>query len=544
MSYAIGGFGWLPDPLDPRDAHVRLPSVRARLRQVLPLTSAGLDRAPAKPTSCGPLIADLRPWCSPIKDQGPIGSCTANAVVGALEYFERKTRGAYVDASRLFLYRATRRYLGWVGKGDTGAFVRAAIKSLRLFGAPPEQYWPYDVKHWDDEPDAFTYAYAQNFKAIEYFRLESSVDQLKSALRSGLPFMFGFTCFGSLRDPSVGETGIVPYPGPNESVIGGHAVLAVGYTDSHVLIRNSWGASWGEGGYGYLPWTYFDRNKPLADDTWALINAQWVPNDEAEVDVPESAPRAARAAATSRPVRGAPRSLQSGAYIQVANGADPLRHVPVRLASTGVVPRDAEAPTPLPRTARNVSLTLREIQLSESFDWALFGNAKNEIYVAAVAWDLSGRPPCIWPPEPAKLLPGTYDMEKGDRWRFVGDGLPLWTPGQVTGALYVRLVLMESDQEVRDLGKTIEKLHEAVDKSALPAALAALVAGAASAGTLTAIAQAAWAVTGIVAGVLKDNGDDLVALFDGSYAVASLDKSRDDPYSQRGANVVLGLAID
>lgn len=174
MTYRIARLGWLPDALDHRDLMVRDPGVQRRLDRIVAITSRSVEAAgpvSAAAKDIGAVQVDLRPWCSPIEDQGNIGSCTAQAVVGALEYFERKTRGTHVDASRLFLYRATRRYLGWEGKGDTGAFVRSAIKALRLFGAVPEQYWPYDESRFDAEPDAFHYAFAQNFKAVEYYRV-------------------------------------------------------------------------------------------------------------------------------------------------------------------------------------------------------------------------------------------------------------------------------------------------------------------------------------------------------------------------------------
>jgi hypothetical protein len=540
MTYAIKKYGFLPDFLDCRDAGIRSPSVQARLKQVLPRTAAGLASPPQ--VDAGGLVVDLRPWCSPIEDQGEVGSCTANAVVGALEYFETRTRGAYVDASRLFLYRVTRRFLGWAGQGDTGAFVRSAIKSLRLFGAPPERYWPYDVANWDAEPDAFVYAYAQSFKALEYFRLDPSVDQLKSSLRSGLPFVFGFTCYESLETAAVRQTGIVPYPSPNERTIGGHAVLAVGYSDTHVLFKNSWGANWGDAGYGRLPWTYFDRDQPLATDFWALINADWVADDEADFDVMQFAPQA-RSVSNSGVIKVEPGARTERAYVSITQGIDPLRALPLRLSSTGIVPRDAAAPTALAQTKQPVSLSLKSLTLKSSFDWSLFGKAVNEVYLLAVLWDLSGQPPQVWPVANAAAVPGEYQIQEGDVWQFLGDGLLLWPSGTVVGNLYVRLVLMESDADIRNIGRQVSKFNDAISASALPAALSALVAGISSAGVLTAVAQATSALTGVIAKALSENGDDQVALFEGSYAASSLDASRNESYDQRGAAIELQLTV-
>jgi hypothetical protein len=420
--------------------------------------------------------------------------------------------------------------------------VRSAIKSLRLFGAPPERYWPYDVANWDAEPDAFVYAYAQNFKAVEYFRLDPSVDQLKSSLRSGLPFVFGFTCFESLEAAPVRESGVIPYPSPNERTIGGHAVLAVGYSQTHVLFKNSWGTGWGDAGYGRLPWTYFDRDQPLATDFWALINAEWVADDEADFDVMQFVPQA-RSATNRGVIKVEPGARTKRAYVSVTQGIDPLRALPLRLSATGVVPRDAAAPTALAETKQPVTLSLKSLTLKSSFDWSLFGKAVNEVYLLAVLWDLSGQPPQVWPVANATAVPGQYQMQEGDVWQFLGDGLLLWPPRTVVGNLYVRLVLMESDADIRNIGLQVSKFNDAISASALPAALAALVAGIASAGVLTAVAQATSALAGVIAKTLSENGDDQVALFEGSYAVSSLDASRTESYDQRGAAIDLHLTI-
>ena len=145
-----------------------------------------------------PVRVDLREWCPPIENQGSLGSCTANAGVALMEYFQRRAYQQHLDGSRLFLYKATRDLLGW--KGDQGAYLRATMKAMVLFGIAPEQYCPYDEKKFDDEPSAFLYAFASSYKAIKYFRLdppgipvEKLLLQLKQTLAAGLPAMFGFS---------------------------------------------------------------------------------------------------------------------------------------------------------------------------------------------------------------------------------------------------------------------------------------------------------------------------------------------------------------
>lgn len=279
-SYRVRGLGWLPDFPDFRD-------YTPEHEDVAPLLAATkVSKEESLPSS-----TDLRAWCSPIEDQGRLGSCTANAAVGLLEYFERRACGRHADASRLFVYKATRNLLHWTG--DTGAFLRSAMGALVLFGAPPEEYWPYDVARFDDEPPAFAYAFGQNFQAVKYVRLdppgiapEQLVHEIKKFLASGFPSMFGFTVYSSIEQADT--TGTIPLPGEHEKVEGGHAIDAVGYDDAITitnsdagissrgafLIRNSWGTSWGDAGYGWLPYDYV--TKGIADDWWTLIKGEWV----------------------------------------------------------------------------------------------------------------------------------------------------------------------------------------------------------------------------------------------------------------------------
>jgi C1A family cysteine protease len=298
--------GWLPDYPDFRDyteehdtVAPRLKqlgqrdSVKAMLEKIRVAASGDKGRAPKKRTVEGlPETADLREWCSEIEDQEDLGSCTAQAAAALVEYFERRAVGRHVDVSRLFLYKVTRKLIGMTG--DTGAFLRTTMGALILFGAPPEEYWPYKVDDFDKEPTPFLYAFAQNFQAISYYRLdppgtrkETLIAKIREHLSSGLPSMFGFTVYSSISQAE--KTGKIPYPAPGERVAGGHAVAAVGYDDGMsiknaaqgssatkgaLLVRNSWGTEWGDGGYGWLPYEYV--LKGLAVDWWSLLKNEWV----------------------------------------------------------------------------------------------------------------------------------------------------------------------------------------------------------------------------------------------------------------------------
>lgn len=276
----FGAMGWERDIPDFRDLSQHSDEVRGILEASQPL------KAVKKST---PNAVDLRQWCSPIEDQKQIGSCTANAGVGMMEYFQRRAFGKHMDGSRLFLYKVTRNLLGWVG--DQGAYLRATMKSMVLFGIPPEDNWRYIIEKFDDEPPAFCYAYAQNYKALKYYRLDPPgsnhnqvLNDVKQKLAAGLPSMFGFSVYSSM--PGIGDgKGEIPFPKNGDSLEGGHAVVAVGYDDNKMigndtgalLIRNSWGVNWGERGYGWLPYSYVIKG--LAADFWSLVSADFIDSD-------------------------------------------------------------------------------------------------------------------------------------------------------------------------------------------------------------------------------------------------------------------------
>ncbi len=268
--------GWRRDLPDFRDFTLQTLQVRQLVKKSRPLKAAQ-DQAPSR--------VDLRQWCSPVENQGSLGSCTANAAVGLVEYYERRTSNSYLDASRLFLYKATRNLLGWAG--DQGAYLRTTMKALVLFGVPPESYWLYVIDRFDEEPPAFCYAFAQNYRATQYYRHDPAGAKLQDALASvrtylagGLPCVFGFSVYSSF--PGVDDGADIPFPQPGDHLEGGHAVMAVGHDDTRkigdevgaLLIRNSWGREWGEDGYGWLPYRYVTGG--LAADFWSLLKATFV----------------------------------------------------------------------------------------------------------------------------------------------------------------------------------------------------------------------------------------------------------------------------
>jgi C1A family cysteine protease len=242
-------YGWLPDLPDHRDLFY----------------SAVAPRMAALPRK-----VDMRSKCSPVEDQGQLGSCTANALVGGLEFLEIKDGAPFVDLSRLFVYYNERVIEGTVDQ-DSGAFIRDGIKTLAKQGVCTETEWPYKVSKFAKKPSRACYRTAKKHRIVSYHRI-TTVDEMRNCLAEGFPFVFGFTVYEAFESAAVARSGVLNMPGPKEKVVGGHAVMGVGYDDGarRFIIRNSWGSDWGQKGYFTIPYDYLDAANNLADDFWTV----------------------------------------------------------------------------------------------------------------------------------------------------------------------------------------------------------------------------------------------------------------------------------
>jgi C1A family cysteine protease len=249
MAHKVQRYGWVPDLPDHRDHYYAAPLVN-------------LGTLPAK--------MDLRPKCPPVYDQGNLGSCTANAIAGAIEFELIKEHKRDFVPSRLFIYY-NERVIEHTVDSDSGAMIRDGIKSVHKQGDAPETEWPYIIAKFADKPPANVYKDAKKYKVVHYQRVVRSVTQMKGCLASGYPFVFGFTVYESFESPEVAKTGQVNMPSLNEQVLGGHAVLAVGYDDSQqrFIVRNSWSSDWGLDGYFTMPYAYL-TDPDLSDDFWTI----------------------------------------------------------------------------------------------------------------------------------------------------------------------------------------------------------------------------------------------------------------------------------
>ena len=228
-----------------------------------------------------PTSVDLRPYCSPIEDQGNIGSCTANAIAGLIEYRDIKA-GKNLNISRLFIYYQERVIEGTV-RYDSGAYIRDGIKACYTYGAPLESQWPYTPSKLTVKPTTAAYSDALNRKVTSYQRC-ADFTAVKTALAANNPVAIGFDVYASFEDAwgyikhgSAG-CGIMPYPSVrSEQLLGGHAVALVGYNDNltgngqgYFIARNSWGTSWGDNGYFYMPYQVI-QNASMSQDFWTIM---------------------------------------------------------------------------------------------------------------------------------------------------------------------------------------------------------------------------------------------------------------------------------
>ena len=259
-------YGWKKQATDNRDLTMR------DLKAVRPMVTVL------------PVAANLRRWCSEIEDQGQLGSCTANAWVGALEYdlIRYGSGSKYTDFSRLFLYYNERVADGDVTQ-DGGSELRTGAKVLNQQGVCPESEWPYVVSQFTVKPTPKCYTDAVPNVIHSYYNLDGitgakTLTNVKTAIASGQPVVFGFTVYDSFESDAVAATGVIPVPNTKtEQVLGGHAVCAVGYDDTQqrLLVRNSWGRSWGlpaplYRGYFTMPYKVV-ADSTQASDFWTVV---------------------------------------------------------------------------------------------------------------------------------------------------------------------------------------------------------------------------------------------------------------------------------
>ena len=241
----IPKYHWARQPVDTRDK---------------PYTLSGVTQ---------PSTVDLRPYCSPIEDQGNLGSCTGNAIAGAIELLDKRA-GKNIDVSRLYIYYYERLLEGTVNY-DNGAYIRDGMRAVYNYGAPLESLWPYNISRFRNAPSQQAITDGAKRKVTSYQAVADHQGCLDS-LAAGFPVVIGFSVYSSFESATVARTGVMPYPNTSrETLLGGHAVLLVGYdkTRQVYIVRNSWGTNWGDRGYFYMPFQVI-QNRNMSSDFWTI----------------------------------------------------------------------------------------------------------------------------------------------------------------------------------------------------------------------------------------------------------------------------------
>lgn len=250
--------GWIPDIPDKRDYKLTLAAPKKLAASVDLRTRYGTV---------------------PVYNQGSLGSCVAQAVAASLEYERLRQGFKRLYPSRLFIYWNARDIEG-TAQWDAGAYLRDGMKVAKSYGAcsenrasghPLNSLWPYSISKFRTKPKGQCYKQGANERVLVYQRVAQTETAMKTCLNAGYPFVVGISVYESFESNTVERTGVVPMPKSNESLLGGHAVLVVGYNDSskRFLVRNSWGTGWGMKGYFTIPYAYL-TDGDLAADLWNI----------------------------------------------------------------------------------------------------------------------------------------------------------------------------------------------------------------------------------------------------------------------------------
>ncbi len=253
-------FGYKPDPRTRTEADG---SVTDLIKKDLKF---GALATKLKAVSTGDV--DLSPYCVDM-DQQDLSSCVGNATVESVEILNNMAGYRPVPLSRLFVYNMARIRTNSLDK-DEGTYIRVAFDCLSRFGVCDEYLWPYEDAAVFLSPSLKAQRQAVGHRIHSYYRIDSAgdarVNDIVTALRANHPVVFGTLVASEFRD--VVDRSPLSTPGPNAQILGGHALVIVGYLNGNFLIKNSWGTSWGSHGFCVMTPDYL---------TWSGTSDLWVP---------------------------------------------------------------------------------------------------------------------------------------------------------------------------------------------------------------------------------------------------------------------------
>lgn len=203
-----------------------------------------------------PLPAEvfLSGWFPGVRNQGDEGSCSGFGTAGFREVLHGSaTKQAIPERlSPAYLYGKTRQAEGTFPE-DSGCTVADELAVLHAWGVCREELLPYsDLPTEAPTPDCD--ADAKLFRVGQPLMVQLTKQAFMSVLAAGMPIVIGMPVGQSFMN--VGADGKVPFPPNGEAPEGGHCTFLLGYNAWGVMGANSWGTSWGDRGFYYLPWGY------------------------------------------------------------------------------------------------------------------------------------------------------------------------------------------------------------------------------------------------------------------------------------------------
>lgn len=209
-------------------------------------------------------LSDVQMVSCPILDQGSLGSCLSNATY-ALFYIISVSK---ISLSRLQLYMTNRAIDGSSLTEDTGATVRGCMKAISKYGLCNEKIWSYDILNFDKLAPSEAFKNLYQLTKFVYTFIKQDLKSIKEVLVSDKPILIGIAIYSSFESTNATNYGVIPMPNTTkEELLGGHAILLVGYDDKTKVFKfqNSWGVEWGDKGYGYIPYDYVTDNNLAFD---------------------------------------------------------------------------------------------------------------------------------------------------------------------------------------------------------------------------------------------------------------------------------------
>lgn len=210
-----------------------------------------------------PVSVDLRqPWWK-IGNQLQTGACVGWATAdGVMRYLlvQANRLGKTELLSPRFVWMASKETDEYVTRPETfieeaGTSLKAALDIARKYGTVPDALLPFKINTLMNvgNENSF-YATASTRRAANYFNLKKNLGQWRSWLAGGGPILAGLNV-DETWDNAADTGGNLDAFKP-ATVRGGHAVCIVGYTADRLIVRNSWGPTWGDKGFGYASAAY------------------------------------------------------------------------------------------------------------------------------------------------------------------------------------------------------------------------------------------------------------------------------------------------